>query len=445
VRWLFGVALIACGDNLPDPVAPQSGDRLKLHYLQYEDGALEVARDHGLYDAERGEDCWPTQFADGFTYCAPIDPAVGASRTIFTESTCTTSVLPGGGDARYGVDETLVVDRFLPSRLVLRGALTNTPTQRYELRNGYCVGPFAVPAGAGYFEVARYIERAELAGMGIVTLPIAPRIDLQVETSADGMQAPRSLQLHGLGECDLVAREGDGEVRECRPRDTIEATLYHDPACTQAVLVVPATQPMPLIAHTRDAVGCQTFHRVRERSGGELFRRTDQGCVRTVGEGPDDVQYLLADVLDLPTVSLDLSIASGRLHDLTIGDLHVSSGEWFDADRGHVCASRIIDGDRVRCVPRTTPPFPLFADERCFEYRVAQVPKRACDPPYRFADVPFREVRVHEILEPLDAPAFALDHGRCVPYTPPLDATLYRVGEAIPMSEFADAVNARGQ
>jgi hypothetical protein len=446
--WLVITALVACGDNFADPAEPRSGSRLKLHYFQYEDGTLELARDHGFFDVEREERCWPVQFSDGFTYCAPIDVRGAVARTIFTSSDCTAQLGELSRDAPeldHVVHEFWVGDEFLPSSLFRIGSIVGQPARRYELRDGACHGPLPVKADRLYVELREQVQRSQLVQLERTAVSGSARIAFTVDTSQDGLQVPAITIDRDLGvECALRPSPGDDTVLECHPRGASEALYFHDTACTERMVLAPVTKPMPAVAVTREGA-CPTYRHVRLQTGGPLYLQTEAGCSRWADGTSAEYQYLVAEPVELGTVSVRHEISDRRLHRVVAGNRDIAVG-LLDTMHGHRCRATSLATfglDIVRCMPEATTWVQVFDDPECNTPRViAEVRVQGCDPrPYfaqgRGLDSRFAVYPIGEELDTFVDAVYTIDRqsGICVRYDP-FNTTLHAVGDEIPIDAF---------
>ncbi len=218
--------LAACGDNVavsptPDPdEVPVSGTRIKLVWNVTDEGVRTFA---GFHDVQRDEDCTPTTWADGNTYCTPrLENVEGA----YSDSLCTARLGFRAGDACGHV----------PSYLSDCGGAPCDPTTGTHngVRLAHLFGrgaPFAFSGVVYHSDGVSCSPSMESGTFYAVGAEVAPQIDLVQMTmsvptgsgrlatasleTVDGLRAPASFHDRQFATPCLVTAYADQP--HCRP------------------------------------------------------------------------------------------------------------------------------------------------------------------------------------------------------------------------------------
>jgi hypothetical protein len=414
--WVCWVVLLGCGDNLTPPPESRSGTRLKLQRFELAPETHVLApAELGYFDRERGELCWPLQLADGRTYCAPVAPADPPPRTIFTSNACTDQIVASREPTSYAIEEVWLAYRSIAAHVRRVGPAVVAPTERFELRDGVCLGPFPLEAGLTFFAALDPVPRAELAVLATSQHQLASGLAVVRYRGADGFQANGTLIDRATGvPCQLEPAADDDQAYACTPVASGEVRLFHDATCTEPVLAIEPGAEVPETAVVFDPQGCATHFRVSLRTGGPVYRRNGTGCTRTFLPASSR-QYLLIDPVTPPVV-IWRHEAGARYAAITLGDLLLETDELYDHDLATPCRIDPKDPLGVRCVPRHAVSPLLHGERPCTGPLLAEV-RQACSPRARFART--GSDRFHEVFEPVaSTQLFRGDIHDCFAYAP---------------------------
>jgi len=227
----------ACGDNVaPVFEEPRSGDRLRLSWFVYADGARQLARG-ALFDRELGVRCTPLPWSDGHTYCTP--EALG---TAFADAACTDEVgrIPRGEPARAYFVRAFQLGTSVQTSRLFRGGTPRAVAQEWQRDATGCHGPYA--RDAGYVALAP-VTPARLLRSERTT---DARLGLVVTTSADGLRVPDSFFDRELGVPCVPVEHAGGTM--CAPRGVPVATYFRDDACREPVITIDDGEDVPAAA-----------------------------------------------------------------------------------------------------------------------------------------------------------------------------------------------------
>lgn len=414
----------ACGDNLSTTDTVRDGSRIRVPQWIYDDGSTE--RERAAYiDTELGMRCRPTRFSDGATYCLP-----DAVPAIYIDSTCKTA-LAKGTDARDGLAYRTywVGDTELPSRVYRIGERTSVPDERWELREGFCYGPYLPDTSATYRTLDHEIDVARIR---YLTTFEADGFRVESATSADGLAAPERIVDTALDvRCDLAAAANQ-PATTCKPHDVPPVTLYADAACTQ--LGIAAAERPPVASMHDDVTSCDRYFLV----GDEVPSLYSAGAGSCGQVSPWGSYFAITNEIALPPLG---RIATGdtALQPIVLGGLPVADTLLHDRQRGVDCRGEVIDGERY-CVPAGASTIEqLFTGAGCIgPIKIAIVGTGACAAPGRYArdQHTFYEIgdRYEGLLFARSTSSGACDVARITGSFEP-----HVVGEAIPHTAFPHA------
>ncbi len=415
----------ACGDNLgtTDPV--RDGARIWVPQWIYDDGSLE--REHAAYfDAEIGKRCRPTRFSDGATYCLPE-----AFPAIYIDSTCKRALAKRTGDRSvelayrtYWVGET-----ELPSRVYRVGERTSVPDERWELRDGFCYGPYLPDRSAAYRTLDHEVDIVRLR---YETTFQADGFRIESATTDDGLAAPERITDTSLQvPCDLAASANQVST-VCKPRDVPPVTLYADAACTQ--LGIAAAERPPVATMHDDVTSCDRYFLV----GDEVPILYSSGGGSCGQVSPSGTYFAIANELALPPLTR-LAMGETGLQPILVGGMPIADSLLHDRQRGVDCRGELVDGERY-CLPAAaTTVEHLYTQAGCLgPITIAIVGTGACAPPSRYAR---DQHTLYEIGQRYDGLLFARSpsSGRCDVARITGSFEPHVVGEAIPHTAFPHA------
>lgn len=362
----------ACGDNLGTTETVRDGSRIRVPEWMYEDGSTE--REHAAYvDAEIGKRCRPTRFSDGNTYCLP-----DAVPAIYIDSTCKTALAKGTGarDVDLAYRTYWVGDTELPSRVYRIGERTQVPHERWELRDGFCYGPYLPDTSAIYRELDHEVDVVRIR---YVTTYEADGFRIESATSADGLAAPERIIDTSLGvRCDMAAAANELSTT-CKPRDVPAATFFTDAACTRLGLA--ASERPPVASIHDDVTSCDRYFLVGDEVSG-LYSASPGACGQV---SPFGSYFAITNELALPALT---RVAAGDrdLQPIVVGGMPIVDVLLHDRARGSDCAGEIIDGERY-CLPAAPSAVEqLYSDAACTSpISVAIVGTGTCATPGRYA------------------------------------------------------------
>jgi hypothetical protein len=414
---------IAC-DGAGVSAEPADGHRLHQVRWTYDEGGSE--REHEQYiDTDLGEHCAPTRWSDGATYCAP-----DAAPAIYTDGRCTTALaaVPDGWAVAFAYRMYSVGTDALPSKLFRIGASASPPAERWELRDGFCYGPYTPDDSASYFELG---DAVDLARIRYVTTYDADGYRIESATSDDGLSAPeRVFDTNFDVRCEL-ATTASATVTTCKPRGVPLISLYADASCTRLGI---AASSRPQLAAMHDTVtACDRYFLVGDETAA-LYSAGGGTCGQV---SPPGTYYGITNEFELPPIERRVTGGEG-LQSIAVGSLPLEDPLLHDSARNLDCRGELVDGERY-CLPAGSSAIAhLFTDAGCASpVSLAMVPTGRCARPGRFA----RDQRTfHEVLEPYAAPLFERQPGgSCAYYMVTGAFALHALGPEIPYTAFAHA------
>lgn len=419
--WLLTTA---CGDNTATTDTVRDGSRIRVPQWIYDDGSTE--REHAAYvDADLGRRCRPTRFSDGATYCLP-----DAIPAIYIDGTCKTALAKGTGardDLAYRTY--WVGDIELPSRVYRIGERAPVPAERWELRDGFCYGPYLPDTSATYRTLD---DEVDVARIRYVTTFDADGFRVESATSEDGLAAPERIADTSLDiGCDLAAAANEPSTT-CKPRDVPPVTLYADAACTQ--LGIAAVERPPVASMHDDVTSCDRYFLV----GDEVPSLYSAGAGTCGQVSPWGSYFAIANEIALPPLA---RVATGdtELQPILLGGLPVADTLLHDRQRDVDCRGEIVDGERY-CLPAAASTIEqLFTTAGCIgPIEIAIVGTGACASPARYAR---DQHTFYEIGERYAGTLFARSpsSGRCDVARVTGSFEPHVVGEAIPHTAFPHA------
>jgi len=434
----LALGLGACGDNrhIDDLFEPVSGSRLKLEWHLYEDGTRQ-AETAAFYDLDVHARCTPQRWIDDVIRCVPI-----AEDAIYLDPTCESLV----GRAQtiekptHFIAHDTVAGTTLPARLFRAGPTTTPVTQRYELRDGECVGPFSTPSDLTYYQLV-----AEIAGWDLIALRDdevgAGRLALAYRATDDGLRVPSGLRDRDL-DLPCTPTPGAGGGFRCAPTEAATPSTFRDPACEQAVITVPDGAAVPTIAMLADPSGCARYHAVGGEVTGPLYRRDGEACTR-VTPTPPPRQFPVAAELELPILERTIEDTPGRrLQRIILGDDELR----FVDDRLHDTATRAdclrrSSGEVTRCLPAVIASATRLRPRSCaVEVLVAEIPQHTCERIGFATAITEEQPTIHAIGDRAADTLYQLTGGGCLPYPGAPGNELRTLGPPIAPETFPAAV-----
>lgn len=368
----------ACGDNVtPAFEEPRSGERLRLSWFTYADGARQLARG-ALFDRALGVPCTPLPWSDGHTYCTP--EALG---TAFADAACTDEVgrIPRGEPARPYFVRAFQLGTVVQTSRLFRGGAPRAIAQEWQRDVTGCHGPYA--RDATYVALApatpaRLFRRERTTDA---------RLGLVVTTSADGLRVPEGFFDRVLGVPCVPVEHAGGTV--CAPRDVPIVTYYRDDACREPVITIDEGEDVPAAAllcgqpqRCTDvaALGAEVSpFALRMRSGG--------ACV-AVQLPLTTRAFALGARVELASLERRVDAGAARLAPIHLAAAHagMAADELRDTRWNADCAASAV-GDHATCYPvdtfRSTQ---FFVDDTCTNLGPSLVlAPRPCDEPGTFA------------------------------------------------------------
>lgn len=444
VGWITAAAFaaIGCGDNLPGDgvLASVSGGRLALQVYGYDDGTRQVDP-YELYDLHLHTRCTAQPWADGVTRCVPE-----ADDAVFVDAACTMvvgrGVQPEKPTVFIGYD---VVDSVtVPARLYRAGMPTAPAPELYERVDGTCIGPFIGTPDITYYSVTDEIPTTDI-------VPVYDdergdgRIGIQIRISDDGMRQVTGLRDHELAAaCTPGLVDGGGIA--CAPVDPApaQATLFHDPTCSEPVVavfdVIPP-QPVPAIAAVTEASGCTSYRAVGAEVTAPVYRLAGDVCV-PASVVSNQRLYSAVDPIDVAMLERTVEDAPDRrLQRIVLSDgvSRFLDTRLFDTATRADCL-RVSIGDGYRCLP--TPlvgAITLYAPGCGVPVPVVEQPAQACEPAQFAVTSGLTGLEIRAIGDPVVTPLYWTGTGVCAPYTPAVGAVLRALGPPIDPTAFVGA------
>jgi hypothetical protein len=436
-RALLLLCLIACGDNLPDPGTPHSGQRLKLGWWQFDDGPRQ-RETSWYYDAALGERCQPSDWSDGQRYCAPT-----TDEAVYVSDTCSRALgrtAIGADPAPFFATTFYLGGKPLRSRVFQRGEDTAAPISLWQKHADGCIGPFEPGDGYAYFDLGREVQslvrlrHSEPRGEGELAI-----VD---EASDDGLRVPIAYYDRTLDVECTPAEHANVEGAECVPNDAALVSYFHEVGCQDPELAIALGDTVPATAkHYSQRTRCWHYYDIGDEvEAPPLYEDLGGTCVSVsppggsrffTTAGPHQTQG----VMRQRVATSDRLLQIDRVRVQGDQELRIADPLLFDRKLETDCRR---DGD-ARCVPVTEAKVePFFWDSICsMPLELARVPSGNCDPPTKFA-------RRGDELVPLDihwtGAIYWLSTGdTCALYGPPEPFTMWTVGPAIDPATFARA------
>jgi hypothetical protein len=344
------VALAACGDNLETRTA--SGARLRLSWLEYEDGTRHLVENE-LWDAERGEECRPQRWTDGRTYCSPSD-RVGLY-PYYTDAGCTDAAYlaevatPPAYVARFAdvtESEQSLLARPEPASL----------DQFWIVDGETCSGPNA-GAGHTFFRPGAEVSRSELARVRAVESTGNGRVRVVAASSDDGLYLPLDFVDRNLHDaCVLGPLSTTSAV--CLPRLSGDVQ-YRDAGCSDPVLVardVDGDGEADVPRAVLDGTSCapRVYSVGAATDAGAAFAGGTAACAASMDVG---LQWFELHEHPAAEVPRERVPAPGRRLEpivMNVDGVPVMARQLHDTEVGEECirATSAREPDASRCVPR---------------------------------------------------------------------------------------------
>lgn len=433
-RWLVAIALIGCGDNRPggdDPFTAVSGTRLALQKYRYDDGT-ELTATGEFYDTQLHTRCTPAPWRDASLRCVPVaddaeylDPActmpIGLGRTIARPTFFVAGDPVAGGAA---------------TRVFRAGAAVAPIAQYYSVVGGACVGPIPIPAGlTSFFAIGDELDGDALVGFHDDELA-GDRLGLALRETDDGLRVAYGLRDRTLGAACTATVQGDGRV-VCEPAGAAAASYFLDPACTAPAIAVAGVAPA--IARVIEPSGCASYHPLAGEVAAPVYRRDGDTCVAAAA--PDGRLFALDAALALPELERSLEdVPDRRLRRVILahGGLRLFDDRLFDTATGADCRPRTLR-DAIRCLPATAvAATTLFTDGCMVAVRVAELPRRTCEPiGYATTNRPFQLRAIGDVVA---APMFRFDGATCQAYAGSSGTQLRALGPPLDLTTFPSAI-----
>ena len=432
------LGLCACGDNrqVDDLFEAVSGSRLKLEWHLYPDGTRQ-AETTAFYDLDVHARCTPQRWIDDVIRCVPI-----ADDAIYIDATCENLV----GRARtiekptHFIGYDTLAGTTLPARLYRAGPTTTPVSQRYEVRDGMCVGPFSTPSDLTYYQLVDEIAGADLLAVRDAEVG-AGRLALAYRATDDGLRLPTGLRDRDLDLPCTPMAGADGGFR-CAPTEAATPSYFRDPACEQAVITVADGAAAPTIATLADPSGCARYHAVGGEVTGPLYRRDSAACTR-VTPTPTPRQFPVGAELELPILDRTIEDASARrLQRIILGDdqLRFVDDRLYDTATGAECVRR-ASGDVMRCLPAVVANATMLRTPSCTgEVLVAEIPQHTCERIGFATAFGRQQVTIHAVGARAADTLYQLTGAGCQPYPGAPRHELRTLSPAIAPETFPAAV-----
>jgi hypothetical protein len=269
---------LGCGDNsiTDEEAANQSGERLKLPWAVYDDGARHLDLVYWwdtARDARHDISCGLITWRDGVTRCTPSDDAL----VRFTDASCTHPVGHSVAPATFFVDGEWRLDfdngfaRLIPDRVFrTSGTVIEVTGELFERRDGQCT--LVVNDFRSTYELTEIVAADEWITLERAQLPSSRRLAHLVDRTSDGASIFAGFYDRELDvECNLAYAE-DG-VRCIPAGQPIEH--FADAACTDRAVVVSGDAPRFATLATDQGM-CSTVYAVGERID-RVFQRSQSG------------------------------------------------------------------------------------------------------------------------------------------------------------------------
>jgi hypothetical protein len=211
---------------------------------------------------------------------------------------------------------------------------------------------------------------------------------------------------------------------------------FSDPACSVPAIAVGAT--VPAIASVVEPSGCARYYRVGHELSPPVYRRDGAAC--TAVAALDGRVFSVDAPLELPALVRSPEAVGGRrLQRVVLGhdDLRFLDDRLLDTQTGVPCSPRTLRDD-IRCLPTSVVSIGLFTDACTTAVRVAELPRRMCEP-IAFATTN-RPFQLHDLTDPPPGPLFRRDADACRPYTAPEGTEPRGLGPPLDLTTFVGGV-----
>lgn len=459
------LVLVACSSpaNKPDasddgggtdgPLDPgeRSGTRLKLRY--YDFGTVRELL--GIHDSLRDETCAAAEFADGMTYCMPID----TKQLVYADTACTQ---PIGLTAESGTCASPPPAYFAEhdpwscvttmTRLFRRGAVITRSEHFTKGPSGSCNAGGASSSDVYY--ALTEVPLTELAALSVSEPFMTGRLGTRYHESVDGMRFPLTAELHDavLGaRCIPWSYLTDATIGTCVPRDVAFVSGFSDATCTQRHATTTAGCSAPTAAVSYEA--CQTnpahyFPLAAKLTPTSIYSGSSGMCVGSAPSAGSDYYGVGAELV-LASMAREIGTGSERLqpvHFTTPEGLRTRDRGLFDSRLGVMCHPNAQANGGVLCVPNGTEWQTMYTDADCTNAveLIRQLRQSTCAvapaPLYAARLEQSAACRYNNVVRRVGAPYVGAVYRRfgttCTPYTS-ADHVLYRLADAVPASDLA--------
>ena len=431
-------ALVACGDGVTQEEAfePISGSQLKLEWHQFTDGTRTVAPDT-FYDIALHTRCTPRLWIDGVTRCVPI-----ADEAVFGDAACETAFGRSAStdEPRHFIAYDTLDGVPIPARLLVPGDAVDPIAEFFVRQEGVCVGPFPSPTDPlTYFAIVDEVPAYRQIPVRDLWLG-EERLALHYRAGDDGMIVPVALHDRELAvRCTTMQHPELGTV--CEPVGSVPSTLYGDPACTQRVITLDATSPVPITATVAEPSGCSRHHVVGAAVSPMVYRREGERCIAATPD-PAPRVYAVGAAVDLPVIEQEIEeVAEHRLQRIQLhtGSLRFFDDRLFDTATRSDCRRTVL-GEVARCLPEplaasTT----LFGSDCAVPVRVSELPERTCGRIAFAVSASEAGLELHALGDRVVDPMFHFPNGFCQQYAGAPDTTLRALGPPLAPDTFVEA------
>jgi hypothetical protein len=354
-----------------DTGGAKSGTRLKIEWRDF--GGTRIIGD--LYDTQRNEACYATDWSDGNTYCSPSD----INSTVYANATCTQIV----GQVYHDTGCTQPPPAYFiqydntgcgggPTHIYPRGPKLAVTQYYYKQSDGTCAGPYTT-TNYDFYQVG-----TEVAPSSFVQLmrgaPIgSSRLAQRFYTSADGAQLPASLHDAQLGtDCFLSYQYGGATSGSCVPSQVRYASYYHDASCTQGEFSITSSCPRPAYAEQSTNASCpgsplKYFNVGAATAASPLFYKSGPTCTMTTGS-MGQTYYTLGTEITLASLPRSHDTTPNRSVELihyTDGTATYADYSLYDVAHDTECYPYTLSDKSVRCLPQAGGVSSYFKDANC--------------------------------------------------------------------------------
>lgn len=423
----------ACGDNAPagpELITAVSGTRLSVQKYRYDDGT-ELAVGNELYDTELHARCRAQRWIDETVRCVPV-----VDEAVYSDAACTELI--GLGRTVDRPTLFLAYDHragsAIAARLFRAGAQRAPISQSYAIADGACAGPTPVTLDStNFFDMGDELDGAALMALHDGELGDG-RLAVQLREADDGLRVPFGFVDRSLGAC-APRFQSDGGMA-CEPLEAAPAVYFSDPACSVPAIAVGAT--VPAIASVVEPSGCARYYRVGHELSPPVYRRDGAAC--TAVAALDGRVFSVDAPLELPALARSPEAAGGRRLQRVVLEhdgLRFLDDRLLDTQTGVPCSPRTLRDD-IRCLPTSVVSIGLFTDACTTAVRVAELPRRTCEP-IAFATTN-RPFQLHDLTDPPPGPLSRRDADACRPYTAPADTELRGLGPPLDLTTFVGGI-----